>query len=200
MPLPQQAKLLTALQRRTIRRVGGSEDISLDLRLICATNELLYDRVQQPGDFREDLLYRINTVEIRVPPLRDRVGDVALLAEHFLAHYAEKYRKPRPELSAAALEKLERYAWPGNVRELRHAIERAVILTEEPVLDPESFVFSASAVTSQSSTEINTLDENERVFIEQALLQKHQGNVTQTAKALGITRTALYRRLDKYGL
>ena len=199
LPLPQQAKLLTALQRRTIRRVGGSEDISLDLRLICATNEPLYDRVQQPGDFREDLLYRINTVEIRMPPLRDRVGDVALLAEHFLAHYAEKYRKPRPELSAAALEKLERYAWPGNVRELRHAIERAVILTEEPVLDPESFVFSASAATSQSSTEINTLDENERVFIEQALL-KHQGNVTQTAKALGITRTALYRRLDKYGL
>ena len=199
LPLAQQAKLLTALQSRTIRRVGGSEEISLDIRLICATNEPLYERVQKQNGFREDLLYRINTVEIRVPPLRERVGDVVLLAEHFLSFYAGKYSRPHPILSLAALEKLECYSWPGNVRELQHAVERAVILNEESTLPPEAFVLTTPASATRPSTEVNTLDENERVFIQQALL-KHQGNITQTAKALGITRTALYRRLDKYGL
>ncbi len=198
LPLAQQAKLLTVLQNRTVRRVGGSEDIPLDIRLICATNREVYEMVQK-GEFREDLLYRINTVEIRVPPLRERVGDVALLAEHFLELYAKKYQKPIPELSAAAHTKLEQYSWPGNVRELQHAVERAVILNETPTLSPEVFALTTSAAATQKTNEASTLEENERVFIQQALHQ-HQGNITQTAKALGITRTALYRRLEKYGL
>ena len=197
LSLAQQAKLLTALQGRTVRRVGGSEEIALDIRLICATNAPLYERVQE-GSFREDLLYRINTVEVRVPPLRERSGDIPLLANHFLQHYAEHYRKPQPSLSSAARDKLERYAWPGNVRELQHAVERAVILSEEPTLSADAFTLAAPP-PAQSPPETSTLDENERLFIQQAL-QKHQGNVTQTAKALGITRTALYRRLDKYDL
>ena len=198
LPLAQQAKLLTVLQSRTIRQVGGNQEIPLDIRWLCATNERLHDKVEE-GGFREDLLYRINTVEIRVPPLRDRSGDVALLAEHFLKHYAGKYRKPIPLLSPDALTKLEQYAWPGNVRELQHAVERAVILNEEPALPPEAFVLLAPGSAMRGSAGASTLDENERAFIRQAL-QNHQGNITQTAKVLGITRTALYRRLDKYGL
>ncbi len=153
----------------------------------------------QAGRFRQDLLYRINTVEIRVPPLREREGDVALLAEHFLTYYAEKYNRPRLMLSSTALEKLEQYFWPGNVRELRHAVERAVILNETPIVQPDAFTFTASAAATPRTSEASTLEENERMFIQQAL-QQHQGNITQTAKALGITRTALYRRLEKYGL
>ena len=199
LPLAQQAKLLAVLQNRTLRRVGGSEEISLDIRLICATNEPLHDQVTKPDGFREDLLYRINTVEIQVPPLRDRRGDVAPLAQHFLSVYATKYHKPLPTLSSAAIDKLARYSWPGNVRELQHAVERAIILNEGPTLPPEAFALAAPVSATRAPTEASTLDENERIFIQQAL-QKHQGNISQTAKSLGITRTALYRRLDKYGL
>ena len=199
LPLAQQAKLLAVLQNRTLRRVGGSEEISLDIRLICATNEPLHDQVTKPDGFREDLLYRINTVEIQVPPLRDRRGDVAPLAQHFLSVYATKYHKPLPTLSSAAIDKLARYSWPGNVRELQHAVERAIILNEGPTLPPEVFALAAPVSATRAPTEASTLDENERIFIQQAL-QKHQGNISQTAKSLGITRTALYRRLDKYGL
>ena len=153
----------------------------------------------QQGEFREDLLYRINTVEIRVPPLRERAGDVARLANHFLAMYASRYRKPTPELPSATLRKLQQYSWPGNVRELQHAVERAVILNEEPSLPPHVFDLTALESATPKDSEVGTLEENERDFIQRALHQ-HQGNITQTAKALGITRTALYRRLDKYGL
>ncbi|MGB3779633.1 MAG: sigma-54 dependent transcriptional regulator [Tunicatimonas sp.] len=195
LPLAQQAKLLSVLQSRTVRRVGGNQDIPLDVRLLCATNRAL------PGEegFREDLLYRINTVEIRLPPLRERAGDIAKLADHFLQHYAQKYRKPIPEFSQEAQQQLERHSWPGNVRELQHAIERAVILNEAPTLSANAFVLDASLAAQPATDPAQTLDENERNFIRQAL-QRHQGNITQTAQALGITRTALYRRLDKYGL
>ena len=198
LPLAQQAKLLTVLQSRTVRRVGGNEDIPLDVRLLCATNRSLYDKDGSEG-FREDLLYRINTVEIRLPPLRERVGDIPLLADHFLQHYARKYCKPIPEFSPEARQQLERHSWPGNVRELQHAIERAVILNEAPTLSADAFTLDASLATQPATNPAQTLDENERNFIRQAL-QRHQGNITQTAQALGITRTALYRRLDKYGL
>ena len=198
LPLAQQAKLLTVLQSRTVRRVGGNENIPLDVRLLCATNRSLYDKDGSEG-FREDLLYRINTVEIRLPPLRERVGDIPLLADHFLQHYARKYRKPIPALSPEARQQLERHPWPGNVRELQHAIERAVILNEAPTLSADAFTLDASLATQPATNPAQTLDENERNFIRQAL-QRHQGNITQTAQALGITRTALYRRLDKYGL
>ena len=198
LPLAQQAKLLTVLQNRSVRRVGGNEDIPLDVRLLCATNRPLHDEDGREG-FREDLLYRINTVEIRLPPLRERSGDIILLAEHFLQHYARKYRKPRSALSPEAGQQLERHPWPGNVRELQHAVERAVILNEAPTLSAEAFIVDASPTAQPVANLAQTLDENERNFIRQAL-QRHQGNITQTAQALGITRTALYRRLDKYGL
>lgn len=198
LPLAQQAKLLTVLQSRSVRRVGGNQDIPLDVRLLCATNQRLHE-AEASGNFRQDLLYRINTVEIRLPPLRERFGDIILLAMHFLQHYALKYRKPRPELTPEARQQLERHPWPGNVRELQHAIERAVILNEGPALSANAFALDTPLSASVASRAAQTLDENERNFIRQAL-QQHQGNITQTAQALGITRTALYRRLDKYGL
>ena len=198
LPLAQQAKLLSVLQSRTVRRVGGNQDIPLDVRLLCATNRSLYDKVGREG-FREDLLYRINTVVVRLPPLRERAGDIAKLADHFLQHYAQKYRKPIPALSPKAQQQLGRHPWPGNVRELQHAIERAVILNEAPTLSADAFVLDTSLATQPATNSAQTLDENERNFIRQSL-QRHQGNITQTAQALGITRTALYRRLDKYSL
>ncbi len=206
LAMPQQAKLLTVLQNRSISRVGSNKEIPLNIRLICATNMPLYDMVADaPGlqdeGFRQDLLYRINTVEIFVPPLRERQEDIPILAEHFLKIYAEKYSKPQWQISKGALGKLQRYAWPGNVRELQHVIERAVILSEGKTLEAEDFMLSPiPAIPSISDTlESVTLDENEKNFIKKAL-ERNQGNITKTAKDLGITRTALYRRLDKFGL
>lgn len=202
IPLPQQAKLLTVLQNRKVSRIGSNQEIALDIRLICATNLPVYDRIvdhptSQEGVFRQDLLYRINTVEIRVPSLRNRSEDIPLLATYFLDQYAEKYSKPKPALSESALRSLKQYDWPGNVRELQHAVERAVILSDQPELQPEDFRLGTVAASSVDSPK--TLNENERNFIKQAL-DRHQGNITQTAKELGITRTALYRRLEKFGL
>lgn len=200
---PQQVKLLTAIQNRKVIRIGSNQERTVDVRLICATNMPLYDMVNehnstQEGSFRQDLLYRINTVEVFVPPLRERSGDIPLLAEHFLHKYREKYNKFGLCLHDVALDKLKKYSWPGNIRELEHAIERAVILCEGTTIDAHGFdLNSAGSVFNVSAS--TTLDENERNFIKQAL-QRNQGNVTKTAKELGITRTALYRRLDKYGL
>lgn len=204
LALPQQAKLLNVLQNRKVSRVGSNEEISLNIRLICATNMPLYEMIERKDDgFRQDLLYRINTVEILVPPLRERKDDLSLLVEHFLDIYGEKYNKPGRQLSKSALKKLEHYHWPGNVRELQHAVERAVILSQEDTLQPEDFSFNESAVNMHQhktdEDELLTLDENEKLFIQRAL-ERNQGNVTHTAKELGLTRTALYRRLDKYGL
>lgn len=200
LPLSLQAKLLTVLQDRRIRRVGSNEWTSIDVRLICATNMPLHEMVKE-GTFRQDLLYRINTVEIYLPPLRERNEDIPLLAEHFLKRFAQKYRKEVRHLSAEALKTLVAYAWPGNIRELEHAIERAVIMADKSTLGSDDFAFlqkTAPTASLPGDLPLN-LEELERQAIEKAL-KKHQGNVSRAAKELGITRAALYRRMEKYGL
>lgn len=198
LSLPLQAKLLTALQSRRIRRVGSNREMEIDFRLVCATNMPLYEMVQEQR-FRQDLLYRINTVEIRMPSLKERQDDIPLLTEHFLSIYAHKYHKKGLTANHQTLEKLKNYHWPGNIRELQHAVERAVILSEESTIKSiESFISPATS-TKKVASEPKTLDEMERDFILQTL-EKNDGNVTATAKILGLTRTALYRRMNKYNL
>lgn len=196
-----QAKLLTVLQRREIIRVGTNKPVPVNVRLICATNMPLKEMVQR-GEFRQDLLYRINTVELQLPPLRERLEDIPLFAEHFLQVYAHKYKQPVKRLSEEALARLKRYSWPGNVRELQHALERASIMSDNRELQPEDFFFlseeehlEAPAVTAHSLD----LDELEREAVQRAL-QKHDGNISKAAKELGLSRGALYRRLEKYEL
>ena len=161
----------------------------------------LYDMVRDK-EFRQDLLYRINTVEIQLPPLRARDGDISLLADHFLKQYAKKYQKPDLELHPAAQQKLEQYPWPGNIRELRHAIERGVILSEKNLLTPGDFLlhpdFHQSSEFMQSDDNLN-LEEMEKKMIQRAMT-KFQGNISKAADELGLTRAALYRRLEKHGL
>ncbi|ELR70092.1 Two-component system response regulator [Fulvivirga imtechensis AK7] len=198
LSLPLQAKLLTALQSRRVRRVGSNKEMEIDFRLVCATNMPLYDMVYEQK-FRQDLLYRINTVEIRMPSLKERIDDIPLLVEHFLRVYAKKYQKHRLKVNEQILEKLKNYHWPGNIRELQHAVERAVILSEEDTINSiESFI-SPTATTHRPLTQPKTLDEMERDFILQSL-EEHNGNITATAKTLGLTRTALYRRMNKHGI
>jgi DNA-binding NtrC family response regulator len=198
IPLPLQSKILTVIERHEVTRVGANRPVSVDVRLICATNSDLYESVSS-NLFRQDLLYRINTVEIHLPPLRERGDDVELLANHFLKIYAKKYRKSLRGITSAALKKLMHYAWPGNVRELQHAIERAVIMTETPSLEPEDFILSPPRKKS-GDLEFDTynLDEIERRVIEKVMKQ-NQGNISQAASELGLTRTSLYRRMEKYG-
>ncbi|MBX2964065.1 MAG: sigma-54-dependent Fis family transcriptional regulator [Cyclobacteriaceae bacterium] len=191
-----QSKLLSALQSRQVTRVGSNQSIPVDIRLICATNMPLHQMVEQ-GTFRQDLLYRINTVEIKVPPLSDRVEDVSLLAQHYLEYYARKYHKQVTTISSNAMDKLKRYAWPGNIRELQHAIERAVIMTDSTSLQESDFLFSRP-VSSLSAETLN-LDEVEKSAIAKAL-NLHNGNISKAADELGLTRASLYRRMEKYGL
>lgn len=192
-----QSKLLSALQSRMITRVGSNQSIPVDIRLICATNMPLHQMVKD-GTFRQDLLYRINTVEIKVPPLCDRVEDIVLLAQHYLDYYARKYHKPVNTISSGALDKLKRYPWPGNIRELQHSIERAVIMTDSPSLQESDFLFSRP-VSSSSSPETLNLDEVEKAAIVKAL-SLSSGNISKAADELGLTRASLYRRMEKYGL
>jgi two-component system response regulator HydG len=198
MPLPLQSKILTVIERREVTRVGANRSISVDVRLICATNSDLYESLSN-NLFRQDLLYRINTVEVHLPPLRERGDDIELLSGHFLKIYTKKYRKSLRGITSAALKKLMHYAWPGNVRELQHAIERAVIMTETPSLEPEDFILSTPNKKS-GDLEFDTynLDEIERRIIEKVMKQ-NQGNISQAALELGLTRTSLYRRIEKYG-
>jgi DNA-binding NtrC family response regulator len=199
LPLAMQSKLLAVLQNREVTRIGSNKPKPIDIRLISATNMPIAAMVQEKK-FRQDLLYRINTVEIHLPPLRDRSEDVPLLAQHFLEKYGPRYHKPHVELPRATMNKLQKYDWPGNVRELEHAVERALILSEDNVLEPEDFFLTSAETSDDSSLNVESkLDEVERGVIQKALA-KHGGNVTQTAKELGLTRTALYRRLEKYGL
>jgi transcriptional regulator with PAS, ATPase and Fis domain len=201
LSLPNQAKLLTALQNRQITRVGSNAPRPVDIRLVCATNLPIHDLVQTKR-FRADLLYRINTVEIRLPPLRERVEDLPALADHFLDMYARKYGKPPRQVSPATLKKLEDYHWPGNVRELQHAIERAVIMSDAPALQPSDFFFSAAegaADEEHLAFPSYNLDDVDRMVIRKVLI-RHQGNVSKAARELGLTRTSLYRRMEKYGL
>ena len=197
LSLALQSKLLSALQSRQVTRVGSNQPVPVDIRLICATNMPL-TRMVQEGTFRQDLLYRMNTVEIQVPPLSDRVEDIPLLADHYLNHYAKKYHKAVTTIAPEALDKLKRYAWPGNIRELQHAIERAVIMTDSSFLQETDFLFSRSLTSGPSANTLN-LDEVEKAAIAKAL-QMHGGNISKAADELGLTRASLYRRMEKYGL
>ena len=201
LSLPLQAKLLSALQNRQIRRIGSNDPIPVDIRLICATNMPLYDMVKEHG-FRQDLLYRINTVELQLPPLRERKEDIPLLVDHFLNTYTKKYHKPALRIAPETLTKLEEYPWPGNIRELRHAVERAVILCEGNQLQLSDFILQAEDNQKENQDqnfEHFNLAEIERWAIRKALT-KHQGNISKAADELGLTRAALYRRLAKYDL
>ncbi|HVJ54966.1 MAG TPA: sigma-54 dependent transcriptional regulator [Aliidongia sp.] len=199
LPLYLQRKLLTVLERQEVVPVGGDRPVSIDLRLVTATNmpaaELAREQV-----FRQDLLYRINTVELTLPPLRERPGDIAALAQHFIAIYARKYNVPRRRLGAEGLAALEAYPWPGNVRELRHAIERATILGTGDHFLPDDFPAAHGARDGgPAEAETYNLDEIERRVIRRALAD-HDGNISRAASALGLTRAALYRRIERHGL
>lgn len=198
LSLPAQAKLLRALQDRKVTPVGSHQSISVDIRLICATNISLTEAVDEKM-FRQDLLYRINTVEIHLPPLRERFGDIPILSEHFLKIYGKKYQKPKIKLAKSAKDKLSGYHWPGNIRELRHAIERAVILGDEEELQAEDFFFQKKEGNIGMNLDDLNLENMERQLIDQAM-KKNQGNITKAAKELGLTRAALYRRIEKFGI
>ncbi len=200
LPVPLQAKLLTVLQHRTVTRIGTNSPRPIDVRLICATNQPIYESVFE-GQFRQDLLYRINTVEIYLPPLRERIEDIRPLTDFFLAFYAEKYKPQVDRISAAALRKLEKYPWPGNVRELKHMVERAVIMTDTTALQPEDFRLQSIPSSNSHSLMFDTLDlETVEKRVIQTAMDKHGGIVSQAASELGLTRTTLYRRLEKHGL
>ncbi len=199
LSLPLQAKLLTVLQNRKIQKVGSSQSQDVDIRLICATNMPLYEMVKE-GRFRQDLLYRINTVELMLPALRERGEDITLLSQHYLNTFARKYQKSELKLSTSSKSKLLDYAWPGNIRELRHAVERAVILSEGNSLQPEDFMFlKSNDAEKTASLENYNLEELEQWAIKRTLT-KHKGNISKAALELGITRAALYRRMEKHGL
>ena len=198
--LQQQAKLLNVLQNRQINRLGSNEAIAIDIRLICATNVSLSELANE-NRFRKDLIYRINTVEIVMPPLRKRGNDILLLAKHFCRLYCNKYIKPELEFDNKAIEKLMSYHYPGNVRELQYTIERAVIMADEDILQPNDLIFSPieSAAASDNEPEemkLSTIEKNTILKV----IEKNNGNITKAAKELGLTRTALYRRLSKYDI
>jgi len=193
----QQSRLLRVLQTGAMERVGSSKTRRIDARIISATNADLAGEVAA-GRFREDLLYRLNTIEIRLPPLRERREDIAPLALHFQRRHAERYRKPAVDIEAAALEALQRAPWPGNVRELDHAVERAVLLSDGPRLTLADFNLGA-ATGPAARLEDLTLEEVERLLIQKALARAG-GNVSDAAKSLGLSRSALYRRLDRHRL
>ncbi len=197
LSLPLQAKLLSAIQNRAITRVGDSRETPIDIRLISATNMPLYEMVREKT-FREDLLYRINTVEIRIPPLRERKEDIQTLAGHFVSVYARKYRKNGLSIQPEAIRKLEDYAWPGNIRELQHVIERAVILSESSILKPSDFLIARQAIrTTRPSGQ--SMEEVEREAILKAL-EKNRYNISRASEELGLARTTLYRKMNKYGI
>ncbi|WP_161888031.1 sigma-54-dependent transcriptional regulator [Pontibacter russatus] len=198
--LHQQSKLLSVLQNRQVVRVGANAPVDIDVRLLCATNVPLVEMANE-ARFRKDLIYRINTVEITVPPLRNRGDDIVLLARHFGAVYSKKYMRPVPDFSKAALEKLKHYHYPGNVRELQYAVERAVIMADSDVLEATDIIFSPieAAPAAHSQQQESNLEELEKATILR-VLEKHSGNLSRASKELGITRTALYRRLGKYDI
>jgi two-component system response regulator HydG len=199
IPLELQAKLLTVLQNRSVARVGSNTYRPINIRLICATNRPIYDMVKE-GKFRQDLLYRINTVEIGIPPLRERKEDIQLLAEYFLDIFKKQYNKPDLSVPVITMKRLENYQWPGNVRELQHAIERSVIMCESNELLSSDFFFAASSNKDETFVLDNYNLENVEKTVIQKVLREHNGNITKAAKELGLTRTSLYRRMEKYGL
>lgn len=195
LSLPLQAKLLTAIQNKEIIRVGSNEPIPVNIRLICATNMPLKELVDK-NEFRQDLFFRINTVEVNTPALRDRLDDIPLLADHFLEIYRKKYNKINTKISPEAIKKLRKYNWPGNVRELQHIIERTVIMSNSNILNPQDFVINISD-NNGYNTNLN-LEDIEKNTINRAL-KKHNYNVSAAAKELGLGRTTMYRKMTKYG-
>ncbi|WP_102798183.1 sigma-54-dependent transcriptional regulator [Bowmanella denitrificans] len=202
LPLHLQAKLLTVLAQRQVTPLGSNQARTFDVRVIAATNlplELLHDEQR----FRQDLLFRLNTVEITLPPLRERREDIAPIAEYYLKHYCRKYQKDDKRLHPSALAQLQDYHWPGNIRELRHTLERAVILSQSQILEGEDFQLTSKAKLPQPDTQAAVatfnLEELERQAVEGAL-KAHRYNISHAAKALGLTRAALYRRMEKHGL
>jgi DNA-binding NtrC family response regulator len=201
LPLSLQPKLLLALENRKITPLGSTHAVPIDIRLVSATN-VAPGELRNPERFRPDLLYRLNTVEIHVPALRERVDDIPLLANSFVREYARKYNRHIDAVSNRAMKALMDYSWPGNVRELRYCIERAIILADGSELDSRDFTSLAETPQppdNETSAGGRTLDDRERITIEQ-VLRKHQGNVSHAAKELGLTRTSLYRRIEKFGL
>jgi DNA-binding NtrC family response regulator len=196
LPLSLQSKLLVALQNRTIIPVGSNNTVSVDIRLVSATNRNLEDLVQKQA-FREDLLYRLNTIKIEVPPLRERGDDIELLSNFFLDCFVKKYNKPSLKLNPQAIRKLSGYSWPGNIRELQHTLEKAVILSDGLTLKPEDFIFRSSKKGTPDIPQ--TLDEMEKQLIEDAM-GHHNGNLSAVAARLGISRQTLYNKLKRYDL
>jgi len=195
LPFSMQSKLLSVLQNREVVPVGSNQHVPIDIRLISATNCELGLLVKRK-EFREDLLYRLNTIHIEVPPLRERIGDIELLLTHFLKLYEKKYRKQALQISNQALKKLTKYPWPGNVRELQHTVEKAVILADSTILKPEDFMFKTLTATDEYT---ETLEQVEKRMIEKAL-DKYGDNLSTVAKYLGVTRQTLYNKIKKYDL
>jgi len=195
-----QSKLLSVLQSRKVVRLGSNKETPINVRLICATNMPLYQMVSE-NKFRQDLLYRINTVEIKLPPLRERIEDIEPLTEYYIETYSRKYKVPKKRINIGTLKRLQKHDWPGNIRELQHAVERAVILSENNMLEPHDFFVSDREEKPGEvfNADHLNLEEVEKVLVRK-VIDKHGGNISRAAKELGLTRASLYRRIEKYGL
>jgi len=199
LPLSMQSKLLSVLETRKVSRLGSTYVFDIDIRLISATNMPIYE-MSRTNEFRQDLLYRINTIEINLPPLRARSEDIPLITRHYLKKYATRYKKQVNEISKEGDEKLVKYHWPGNIRELQHAIERAVIMADSETLDAGDFLLHSNTGTSdEPDFEQYSLEELEKIAVGKAL-KRNAGNISKAANDLGLTRASLYRRMEKYGL
>ena len=199
LTLPLQAKILTAIQNREIIKIGSNRPIAVNVRLISATNMPLYEMADS-FQFRQDLLYRINTVEITLPPLRERKEDIKLLADYYLDHYSNLYRKESVKLTRETLQKLEDYHWPGNIRELAHSLERAVIMCKGSSLKPDDFVLRARSKPVQHVDEqMIRVEDYERKAISEAM-SKYNGNLSKAAEEIGMARSTLYRKIARFGI
>jgi transcriptional regulator with PAS, ATPase and Fis domain len=195
LPVTMQTKLLAVLEQRSIRRIGADNDIPIDIRLISATNQPVHQMIEE-GLFRRDLLYRLNTIELVIPPLRERADDIPMLTRHFLGEASRKYGKHPLEISKRSMKQLQQYHWPGNVRELQNAMARAVIMADDKQLRFDQLGSRSMGSPTQATLNI---EENEKSLIQKALIT-NRGNVTRAAADLGIDRNALYRRMRKYGI
>ena len=195
-----QSKMLNVLQSRKVVRLGSFKEIPIDVRLISATNMPVYQMVSE-SKFRQDLLYRINTVEIALPPLRDRQEDIEPLVEYYLDVYCKKYKIAKKRVTSGTFNRLKKHSWPGNIRELQHAVERAVILSETNVLEPQDFFMEESGGKKNDdfSPDNMNLEEVEKILVRK-VIDKHGGNISRAAKELGLTRASLYRRIEKHGI
>ena len=199
----QQAKLLSALQQREVKRVGSIKTVAIDVRLVCATNVPIYELVKDSkhgkAGFRQDLLYRINTVEITLPPLRDRSEDVPDLLDHFMKIYCRKYKKPMMKIDPVLIKKLRSYNWPGNIRELQHSVEKAVILNEGKIINDHQYFVQSDEGISEPMEEPKTLEDMEKRMIQKSI-EQNLGNLSKVAMELGITRATLYRKIEKFSI